>query len=192
MDTSEYAVELDHFHPERTWYLPSDWRDLRRALRGIEVGPVDVFVDFGSGKGRIVYEAARQPFGKVIGVEVSDRLNQIARKNIERNRHKLRCRRIDLVTADAVHFAIPDDMTVAYFYHPFSGDTFKNVIDNIVRSLDRRPRRLTIVYQIPLMEDYLLSTGRFAVLRTVKYRQDDPHRMTVYQSRPASLAVSTE
>jgi hypothetical protein len=96
------------------------------------------------------------------------------------------------VTADAVHFAIPDDMTVAYFYHPFSGNTFKNVIDNIVRSLDRHPRRLTIVYQIPLMEDYLLSTSRFAVLRTVKYRQDDPHRMTVYQSRPASPAVSTE
>jgi precorrin-6B methylase 2 len=191
MDTSEYAVELDHFHPERTWYLPSDWRDMRRALRGIEVGPTDVFVDFGSGKGRMLYQAARYPFGRVIGVEISDRLTEIARENIEKNRHKLRCQRIELVTADAVDFAIPDDMTVAYFYHPFSGDTFKNVIDHVVRSLDRRPRRLTIIYQIPLMEEHLLSTGRFEVLRTVKYRPDDPRRMTVYQSRPASPPVST-
>jgi SAM-dependent methyltransferase len=184
MDTSEYAVELDHFHPERTWYLPSDWLDMRRALRGIEVGPTDVFVDFGSGKGRILYQAARYPFGKVIGVEISDTLTEIARENIEKNRHKLRCQRIEFVTTDAADFAIPDDMTVAYLFHPFSGDTFRNVIDNIVRSINRHTRPLTIIYQIPLMEDYLLSTGRFDVLRTVKYKPDDPHRMTVYRSRP--------
>ena len=58
-------------------------------------------------------------------------------------------------------FEIPDDMTVAYFYYPFVGETFQRVIDNIIASLDRRPRRTRLVYVLPVMEEYILETGRF-------------------------------
>lgn len=183
IDTAVHAIELDHFHPDRTWYVPSDWSDLRRALRGGEVGRDDVFVDFGSGKGRIVYQAARFPFGRVMGVEISEKLSRIAQENIAARRDQLECTDIELVTVDAAQFAVPDEMTFAYFYHPFGGETFKAVVDNIVQSLERRPRRLTIIYQTPVLEEYLLSTGRFRYARTVKYRRSDPHRMSVYESR---------
>jgi hypothetical protein len=84
---------------------------------------------------------------------------------------------------DATQFVVPDDATFAYFYHPFGGDTFKAVVDNIVQSLERRPRRFVIIYQIPVLEEYLLSTGRFRYVRTVKYGRGDPHRMSIFESR---------
>jgi Histone methylation protein DOT1 len=54
-------VGLDQ--PERMLYAPSSWLFLPRALRSLDVDSDDVFVDFGSGKGRVVFQAARHPFG---------------------------------------------------------------------------------------------------------------------------------
>jgi precorrin-6B methylase 2 len=183
IDTAEPEVELDHFHPDRTHYLPSGWLDLRRALPRRAVGSTDVFVDFGSGKGRMVYEAAKYPFARVMGVEISAKLNEVARRNIERNRHKLVCRNIELVTSDAAEFEVPDDVTFAYFFHPFGGETFDAVLANIVGSLDRNPRRITLIYQIPLNEERILATDRFELDRAPVGRLRD-RRIAVYTSTP--------
>lgn len=182
LQTAGPEVELDHFRPDCTHYVPSGWLDLRRALPKRTVRPTDVFVDFGSGKGRMVYQAAKYPFARVVGVEISAKLNELARQNIERNLHRLVCRNIDLVNADAADFEIPDDMTVAYFFIPFTGETFEAVLQNIIRSLDRNPRRLRIIYSYPAPEDRILSTGRFELVRTVKRRTGDPRRTAVYAS----------
>jgi SAM-dependent methyltransferase len=185
LETSRTEVELDHFHPDRVTYEASGWLDLRRALRKRAIRPTDVFLDFGSGKGRVVYQAARYPFARVIGVEISPKLNDLARRNIERNRHKLACRNIELVTIDAREFEIPDDVTIVYLYHPFGGETFETVIGNIIESLDRCHRQLTLVYQMPWREDQVLATGRFKLIRTLKRRRRDPRRIAVYAGLPA-------
>jgi Methyltransferase domain len=182
LQTAEPEIELDHFRPDCTHYVPSGWLDLRRALPKRTVLPTDVFVDFGSGKGRMVYQAAKYPFARVVGVEISTKLNELARENIERNLHRLACRNIDLVNVDAADFEIPDDMTVAYFFIPFTGETFEAVLRKIIKSLDRNPRRLRIIYSIPAPQDLILSTGRFELIRTVKRRPHDPRRTAVYAS----------
>jgi tRNA G37 N-methylase Trm5 len=165
LETSGRQFELEHFHSERVVYEPSGWFYLRRALRKREVKPSDVFIDFGSGKGRVVFQAARYPFARVIGVEISEALNEVARRNIKRNRDRLVCRDVTLVTSDAAEFAIPDDMTIAYFYYPFAGATFERVIANIVLSLDRRPRPVKLIYACPGIEDAITKTGRFRRVR---------------------------
>jgi hypothetical protein len=182
VSTAKTEVELDHFHPDRVAYEASGWLDLRRALRKRKVRPTDVFIDFGSGKGRIVYQAAKYPFAQIIGVEISANLNELARRNIDRRLDKLACRNIELVTMDAAVFEIPDNVTIAYLYHPFGGETFEALIRNIIGSLDRNPRRLTLIYQMPWREDHILATGRFELVRTVKRRRSDPRRISVYES----------
>jgi SAM-dependent methyltransferase len=139
-------------HEERVHYAPSGWFTIQRIGRIIEFRPDDVFVDFGSGKGRVLLMAARYyPFKRVMGVEIAAGLNDVARSNVERNLKRLRCRRVELVTSDALCFAPPDDMTIAYFYSPFYGSIFSRVVENIRLSwLERTNRRLWVVLLRPL------------------------------------------
>jgi hypothetical protein len=160
----DYGLE----DPERIRYVATGRFVVPRVLRRIRVGKDDVFIDFGSGKGRVVYQAARFPFKRVIGVELAEELNRIARHNIDQNRDRLACRAVELVTADAVTYQVPDDVTVAYFYHPFEGRIFARVIANLVASLDRNPRQLRVIYVYPKSADQLLKTGRFELERKMK------------------------
>jgi hypothetical protein len=154
--------------PERVRYVATGRFVVPRVLRRIGVGPDDVFIDFGSGKGRVVYQAAQFPFKRVIGVEIAEELNRVARYNIDHNRDRLICGDIELVTEDAVSYQVPDNVTVAYFYHPFEGRIFTRVIDNLVASLDRNPRQLRIIYVYPKGADYLLENDRFELERKMK------------------------
>jgi hypothetical protein len=172
--------------PGRFEYAPSGWLLVHRALRGVRITPDDVFIDFGSGMGRAVYVAARwYPFGRVVGVEISEELNATARANIARTARKLRCKDVELITCDATQYAIPDDMTYAYFYNPFIDDLFETVLENICASLDRRPRKLRLCYANPVMTDAVIESGRFVHLRTSSgwRRNIGPHRLSLFESR---------
>jgi hypothetical protein len=75
-------------------------------------------------------------------------------------------------------------MTIAYFYFPFSGETFKRVMSNVVASLDRRPRRLRLIYACPKTEDEIGATGRFRRVRVSRGGLFDflPARVSVWES----------
>ena len=165
LDTAEDEIRLDHFHPDRVTYQASSWRFLPRVLRRHDVVPGDVFVDLGAGKGRVVYQAARYPFARVIGVEIVPDLAEVARRNIEHNRGRLSCPNVEIVTADAAEYRLPDEVTVAYLYHPFAGATFRAVVDRLVDSLERQPRHMRLIYACPAMERELLSWAPFTLER---------------------------
>jgi predicted RNA methylase len=153
--------------PGRVRYEPSGWLDLRRVLDRADVTADDVFLDLGCGKGRVVLQAARYPFRRVMGVELSPVLRDVAAANVEARRAHLRCRDVELVVADAASFVIPDDVTVIYLYNPFRGAVFEAAVAQMVASLDRAPRRLRVIYRTPLEEPALLATGRFRLERSV-------------------------
>jgi SAM-dependent methyltransferase len=130
------------------------------------VGPEDVFIDVGSGMGRAVFLAARNyRFKRVIGVELSEVLNGVARANIDRNRERLRCPDIELFTTDVLDYEVPDDVTVAFFNNPFVGAVFTVAIDKLLASVDRRSRRVRLIYCNPVEHDQLMTRGRFRPVR---------------------------
>jgi len=180
----------------RVEYDPSAWRDLRRALPRAEVSADDVLLDLGSGKGRIVLQAAQYHFKRVIGVELSPQLNAIAAANVHAAHKRLRCRSIELVTADALEYHIPDDVTVVYMYNPFRGPVFRAVIEELIASVDRAPRSIRLLYKAPREHELLMSTGRFELVRTVSAWR--PTRawaqltaINVYIVTPARIARTT-
>lgn len=141
-------------------YMPTHWFGLYRILKRRDVGPDDVLVDFGSGMGLVVYQAAvRYPLKRVEGVELSPQLSRIASGNIDRNRHKFRCRDVRLITCNALDYRIPDDMTIAYMFNPFSGAVFADVLGHIMDSLAKNPRRLRLIYFNPVEEAMVLDAG---------------------------------
>ena len=137
---------LGYVRSESNDYAPSAYGDLRRIMRELDIQPGrDVFVDFGSGKGRAVIIAALRPFARVIGVEGSPALNEIARRNVQRARKRMRCQHIEFVTTDAAAYDVPDDTTMVYFASPFSGAILEAVLQNVQASLMRVPRRLSVI-----------------------------------------------
>jgi 16S rRNA G966 N2-methylase RsmD len=161
-------IELDKLgiaQEGRGYYVAASWRTLRRTLSRKEITRDDVFVDFGSGMGRMVLEAARFPFGRVVGIELSEQLHEIARDNVRRTRQRLRCTNIELRQTDVLEYEMPDDITVVFFNNPFLGPVFQAVVDGLVASLDRNPRQIKIIYYNPVEERMILGTGRAELVR---------------------------
>ena len=151
---------------DRVFYHPHQWITLRSALRALDPGPDDVFVDIGCGKGQAVVVASELPFGRVLGVDIAEELCAVARQNVEQEkvRSHQRAREVEIVHADAVEWPIPDDLTIAFLYCPFLGEHFDRFIERLVESYDSNPRPLRILYSLPWLHNKLLATGRFAVV----------------------------
>jgi predicted RNA methylase len=170
-------IYLDEFGlaaEDRVYYIPANWRTLRRTLRRDEVTESDVFIDLGSGMGRMVVEAARYPFKRVIGVELAKELHEIATSNVKNTRLPLLCKDIALVQSDVLEYRIPDDVTVVFMNNPFRGPVFATVIENLIASVDAHPRPVRLIYANPVEEPFLLETGRFRQLRTVTQPRHKP------------------
>jgi len=152
---------------DRVWqHIPSPWGVLRRIMGTGEVTREDVFIDIGCGMGAVLVEAAgRYAFRRVIGIDLVPDFTDVARQTIARARNRLRCQEIEIVTADVLDYEIPDDVTVVFLADPFRGQLFDAVIDKLVASVDRNPRRLRIVYSWPVEGGRLERTGRARLVR---------------------------
>ena len=80
---------------------------------------------------------------------------------------------------------VPDDLTHVYMFNPFEGEIFRQVLANIILSLDRRPRPLKVFYAHPRHSDDVLATGRFELVRTTTgLRRDIPlYRIDIFESK---------
>ena len=67
-----------------------------------------------------------------------------------------------------------------------AGETLRKALGNIVDSLDRNPRRLTLIYACPVREEVIRQTGRFRLERTIRGGRRDyvGQRIAVYVSEP--------
>ena len=168
LDTAGREYLYDHTRDDRVAYVPSPWHLLPRALRHIKVSERDTFVDFGCGKGRVVHQAARRwPFRRVIGVEVSPKLAEIARTALAARAHRHRCKHVEIVAADVREFQVPDDLTVGYFFRPFGEETLNPLLRDIIESIDRNPRRVWLIYVWPKDGSLaaILDSNRFRVVK---------------------------
>lgn len=147
---------------DRGAYGPTGWRTLSRVMPRGSVSRDDVFVDIGAGMGRAVLLAAtRYRLRRVVGVEVAESLCEIARANVERNRKRLRTPLVEIVTADAATYDLPDDATIVYMHNPFWGGLFRRVAERIVAAVDAAPRPLRLIYEHPREHAALMEMGRF-------------------------------
>jgi SAM-dependent methyltransferase len=186
--TRGIVTESEHTEPDRVAYVPSSWHVLPRALRYLRAGEQDTFIDFGCGKGRVVHQAARRPLRRVIGVEISPALSAMARATVAAGRDRHRCRDVRIVTCDATRYDIPDDLTIAYLFDPFRGAILDAVLENIVASMDRRPRTVRIIYVHPSNAGRVLATGRFRLVKEQRggLRDRRTSRAAIFQSVPAA------
>jgi SAM-dependent methyltransferase len=148
---------------ERRGYEPSETWQMLRILPPAAITPTDVFADVGCGKGRaLVIAAHHYSFQRVMGVEISAEIYEIAQRNVARMRQA--ATPIELIHSDVDHWKIPQDVTVFYLFNPFTGHTFGRFVEKVVASQQENPRRILIVYVFPVMGDVLTAQG-FRMIR---------------------------
>jgi precorrin-6B methylase 2 len=129
---------------------------LLEIMRQLKLGDDDVFVDLGCGKGRALSMAAQFEARLVVGLEQNADFLDVARQNISRLGSG--CQRVQLLRGLAQEFDF-DGTTVVFMFNPFGAKTLQEVVNCLQESLERKPRRLRIVYANPVHEDVLLATS---------------------------------
>jgi SAM-dependent methyltransferase len=176
------AVSLDELglNPDRANYHKDGGGPLLRdVLNQLTIGPTDVALDLGSGKGGAMATLAEYPFQGVDGVEISPPLVDAARGNLQKLK-LLHCR---VFLADATTFTDVDTYTHVFMYNPFPEVVLRQVLANLTTSLQRRPRSAQLIYSNPLHERAILESGTF--VKTRDYTPYPHYRICVYESSRA-------
>ena len=170
--------------PALSCYEPISYQILDRALAALPAAARSgAFLDYGCGKGRVVVAAAAYPFRRVTGIELLPELTAVARENVRRarDRGRLRCGEVELLTADATAYEVPPDVTAVFLFNPFRGAVLRAVLDRVEASMEAAPRPLSVVYVQPcedenplagrprLREARRLSPGRWTAMRVLVY-----------------------
>jgi predicted RNA methylase len=100
---------------------------------GLERRADYLFIDVGSGKGRVMLLAAMAGFRRVIGLEFDARLSRIARHNIEVFGNRRADVEFTVVDGDATAFAFPPVPTVLFLNNPFDAPLMTKLLDTIDR-----------------------------------------------------------
>jgi SAM-dependent methyltransferase len=156
-------------------YLPSPARVTRWMLDNVGIDHREFsFVDLGCGKGRVLLVAAEYPFKRVIGVEISAALSEIARKNADRDQSRSRkCAAIDVQNTDATTFDYPETNLLIHLYHPFEPTLTSAVLSQLERSIKAKPRKVVVAYLLyaAAVESVEEVFSRFPWLERTRYEQ---------------------
>lgn len=143
-------------------YEPTRGRPFRKLMATLQLPKGSTFVDVGCGKGKVLLLAADYGFQRVVGLEFSHELCEVARKNVAAYRERRSgAADVEIVECDAAHYQIRDDESVFYMFNPFDGNMMAGFLGNVVASMERRPRRVWLIYHNPTCRDVVEGLGVF-------------------------------
>lgn len=187
VDTAGVIPQADLDVERDSWvhgsaYVATSPVDFAAVLAPFSLAPErSSFVDLGCGKGRVLLMAAALPFERIIGVEYSPALSEIARANLDRYRGPRKARRIEVHTGDAGEYDFPSGDLVVFMYHPFDEVVMARVLAQLSASLRAAPRRALVLYFKPVHASLWLQAELFSV----RHRSG---LYDVYEHRPAEAS----
>lgn len=161
--------EWNHNHYNRT--ESTSYSVLDQLFKEFSFKENDHLIDFGSGKGRVLFYVHQHAKIPVTGIELSSTVFQLLKTNKQMYLNKFPSSKpIHLVNDFAEHYKISKHINVFYFFNPFSGTIFKKVLDNIIQSIEVYPRDITLIIYFPMPEYYahLEMLGLFNLERKIE------------------------
>ncbi|HCR49418.1 MAG TPA: hypothetical protein DIW24_07310 [Bacteroidetes bacterium] len=166
------------------WYASSaELPELKRLLKELKPRKKDALLDMGCGKGAALLLFRKAGFGTVEGVELSERLVEIARRNMQILRQN-----IFIHHADAKTFTDFDQFSHLYFFNPFPESVMSSVMLHVLASLVRKDRPLTILYYNPTCHETIMAGGAFRLDKTI-LTSDLHHWIYTYVHSPENSSL---
>lgn len=149
-----------HYEPPDYYYI----RLIRSELFG-EGDRDEVFVDLGSGLGRILCVMARVPLRKVIGIELVDDLCRRSRINLTQMRR--RKAPFEVICSDVLEASL-DEGTTFFLFNAFGARTLEALCTNLMDSLARHPRQVRFVYYNDVHAEVLAANTDLQKVKEIK------------------------
>ncbi len=162
------------------WYLPTRPSVIRRVLRDLPIRDhrESVFIDFGSGKGRVLLIAAEYSFKEIIGIERRPSLHGIAANNLRsQKRFHQSSHSTKLLNRDAIDFEFPDENMVLYFFNPFGSEILRRILESLQVQIQRTGRDVLLVMVNSELDDLMASFPCFDLVDRTRLR-------TIYRHEP--------
>jgi SAM-dependent methyltransferase len=180
-------------------YLPSPASVTRWMFDNVGIDHRDFsFVDLGCGKGRVLLVAAEYPFKRIVGVEISAALTEIARKNAALAHSRSGASPvIEIQNTNVTTFDFPSTNILLHLYHPFEPAITAAVLSRLERSVEANPRRIVVAYLLyaAALEPVEEVFSRFPWLTKTRYEQSvlGQYNWLFYSNReppPASSPIA--
>lgn len=161
-------------------YEATPYAALEQLFRSYKLKPTDHVVDFGSGRGRVSFYMHYHFNVPVTGVEMNDLTFEESQINkalyTKKNKHLKAPIRFEYGLAE--QYEIRPEENVFYFFNPFSVTIFKQVVENILQSVEEHKRSVDIIFYYPLPEfkKFLKKETPFRLINKVKaYKEHGKH-----------------
>jgi SAM-dependent methyltransferase len=162
----EWESLLDRIHYNR--YEATPYRALDVLSDKYMFCRVKRIVDFGCGRGRVLFYLHNRFHIPAVGVEANTETYEEAVENAAM--YKLKAKHIaapvEFVHCRAQEYRIEGRDNCFYFFNPFSGHIFREVIDNILQSVEEEKRAVDLILFYPINEyiDYLETATPFHII----------------------------
>lgn len=160
-DLEALGVDVSH----AAIYMPVNFGLLEEVFNHLEaVAPSnpqtrDHFLDLGCGKGRALCMAAHHGFKQLSGIDFSKKLCGIANQNLALVQTRFPGITYKIINNDAFYYDIPADVNCIFLFNPFDEVIMSAVVNNIFSSLEKNPRKISIIYVNPVHKDLFIKAG---------------------------------
>jgi hypothetical protein len=152
---------VGHHQDSAELYWPVRESSFLKVLKAVDLPLAQfTFIDLGCGKGRVLILAAEQGCSRVIGVEFSAKLCEVARTNVGLFRKaRPAAPPTEVVCQNATSYVFPDGPLLLFLFDPFGPAVLQPVIDRLCTSLRADPRPCRVAYYLPMHRTLFEQSG---------------------------------
>ncbi len=125
---------------------------LKEVFNYIKIGKNDSIIDIGSGKGSALKFFLQYPFIKIGGLEISEKLIAISKRNLKNENQNI----LFFFNDDAKNFDRYDQFNIYYAYNPCGEEIFDGILEKIVNSASNKKY---LIYNNPTCEELVIKSG---------------------------------
>lgn len=186
---SEEIVYNNRYNDDYYRYEPTSYSGLICAFDEFEdlLTKYDRLVDFGCGKGRVLFYVNQRFQCEVCGIEVDEELYELALDNKAYYNTRFRGNgdKIELIHGKAEEYEIRPEDNFFWFFNPFEINIFEKVIENIMNSVREHPRKIYVMMYYPKNQyrDHLrkMQFQMYKIVKLPNYDTDWDEKVVVYE-----------
>lgn len=167
-------------------YEPTAYSVLDRVIESDFIDSNDVVLDYGCGKGRVPIYLNYKIGCKTIGIELVEEFYKKACANRESYKNG---KQVNLFHGRAEGCILNPEISACFFFNPFDVGILRGVMNNILDSYHKAPRRIRLFFYYPQDEyiAYLMSIPELEFYDEIDCRDlfpkvDDRNRVVVFDT----------